>query len=91
MANGMFGANLADLDGLKGLFETKAAEVDQLTRTLNSRVQPGATAWSGPGADKFRTAWSSDFQPAMVKLEGALKEASMAVGKYRQNIEAATR
>jgi len=91
MATGMFGANLADLDGLKGLFESKASEVDQLTKTLNNRVQPGATAWSGPGADKFRTAWTSDFQPAMVKLDAALKEAAVAVGKYRQNIEAATR
>ena len=91
MVNGMFGANLADLDGLKGLFETKASEVNQLTSTLNNRVQPGATAWQGPGADKFRAAWSSDFQPAMVKLEGALNEAAVAVGKYRQNIEAATR
>jgi WXG100 family type VII secretion target len=87
----MFGANLADLDGLKGLFETRASEVNQLTVTLNNRVQPGATAWQGPGADKFRTAWSSDFQPAMVKLESALNEAAQAVGKYRQNIEAATR
>ena len=91
MASGMFGANLADLDGLKGLFENKAAEVNQLTSTLNNRVQPGATAWQGPGADKFRSAWSSDFQPAMVKLESALNEAAVAVGKYRQNIEAATR
>lgn len=91
MTNGMYGANLADLDGLQGLFETKAAEVDQLTSTLNSRVDRGATAWAGPGADRFRTAWSTDFRPAMVKLEGALREAAVAVGKYRHNIEAATR
>jgi WXG100 family type VII secretion target len=87
----MFGANLADLEGLKGLFETKAGEVDQLTSTLDNRVQPGATAWTGPGADKFRSAWNGDFKPAMVKLEAALKEAATAVGKYHQNIEAATR
>ncbi len=91
MTSGMFGANLADLDALKGLFENKASEVNQLTNTLNGRVQPGATAWQGPGADKFRSAWSTDFQPAMVKLESALTEAAVAVGKYRQNIEAATR
>lgn len=91
MANGMFGANLADLDGLKSLFENKSGEVESLTKALDARVKPGATAWSGPGADKFRTAWESDFAPAMDKLKIALNEAAVAVGKYRQNIEAATR
>lgn len=91
MSNGMFGANLADLDGLKTLFENKSGEVESLTKVLDGRVKPGATAWSGPGADKFRTAWESDFAPAMDKLKLALNEAAIAVGKYRQNIEAATR
>lgn len=91
MANGVFGANLADLDGLKTLFLNKAGEVDALTKALDGRIKPGATAWSGPGADKFRAAWDTDFNPAMVKLHAALNEAAKAVGKYRTNIEAATR
>lgn len=91
MANGMYGANLADLDGLKTLFENKSGEVESLTRALDARVKPGATAWSGPGADKFRSAWESDFAPAMDKLKIALNEAATAVGKYRLNIENATR
>lgn len=91
MSNGVFGANLADLDGLKTLFVNKSQEVDALTRALDGRIKPGATAWSGPGADKFRTAWESDFSPAMDKLKVALNEAATAVGKYRSNIEAATR
>jgi WXG100 family type VII secretion target len=90
MAN-MFGADLADLDQLRSTFDSKATEVNGLTATLSAKVDPGATAWSGPGADHFRTAWDSDFKPAMVKLETALREASAAVGRYRDNIEAATR
>jgi len=90
MAN-MFGADLADLETLRGTFDRKADEVNGLTASLNAQVAPGATAWSGPGADNFRTAWESDFQPALVKLETALREASVAVGTYRDNIEAATR
>ena len=87
----MFGANLADLDTLRSTFESKAGEVNELTATLSARVDPGATAWAGPGADNFRAAWNGDFKPAMVKLQSALQEAAVAVGKYRDNIEAATR
>jgi WXG100 family type VII secretion target len=87
----MFGADLADLDTLRSTFEGKATEVNALTSALTAKVDPGATAWAGPGADNFRAAWQGDFKPAMVKLESALREAAVAVGKYRDNIEAATR
>jgi WXG100 family type VII secretion target len=87
----MFGADLGQLDTLRSTFESKATEVNGLTATLTAKVDPGATAWAGPGADNFRSAWEGDFKPAMVKLESALREAAVAVGKYRDNIEAATR
>ncbi len=90
MAN-MFGADLADLEKLRGEFDRRAEEVNGLTSTLSAQVEPGATAWSGPGADNFRSAWNGDFKPALSKLETALREASVAVGTYRDNIEAATR
>ena len=86
----MYGANLSDLEGLRATFEAKADQVDSLTTTLSNKVDPHATAWAGPGADNFRSAWDGDFKPALVKLEGALREAAVAVGKYRDNIEAAT-
>jgi WXG100 family type VII secretion target len=90
MAN-MFGADLGDLETLRSTFDRKADEVNALTGGLNAQVAPGATAWSGPGAESFRAAWDGDFRPALVKLESALREASGAVGTYRDNIEAATR
>ncbi|HEX9854955.1 MAG TPA: WXG100 family type VII secretion target [Acidimicrobiia bacterium] len=87
----MFGANLGDLVALKSLFDGKATEVGSLSSTLSGKLAPGATAWTGPGAEKFRAAWSNDFKPALGKLEEALREASVAVGKYHDNIEIATR
>ena len=90
MAN-IFGADLSDLAALQGTFETKAGEVQALTGELSAKVDPAATAWQGPGADNFRAAWNGDFKPALTKLETALEEAAVAVGKYRENIEAATR
>ena len=90
MAN-MFGADLGDLETLRTTFDRKADEVNALTGSLNTQVAPGATAWSGPGAENFRAARDGDFRPALVKLESALREASVAVATYRDNIEAATR
>lgn len=87
----MFGANLADLDQLRTTFDGKAGEVRSLEATLTARVAPGATAWQGPGADKFRAAWEQEFAPVLRNLNEALIQAGAAVGKYRDNIEMATR
>jgi WXG100 family type VII secretion target len=88
---GMFGANLADLDQLRSMFDTKSGEVQSLEATLTNKVAPGATAWEGPGADKFRAAWEQEFAPALRNLREALVQAGIAVAKYRDNIEMATR
>jgi WXG100 family type VII secretion target len=88
---GMFGANLADLESLRTMFEGKAGEVQTLDATLTAKVAPGATAWEGPGADKFRSAWEAEFAPALRNLREALLQAGVAVAKYRDNIEMATR
>lgn len=88
---GMFGANLADLEQLRALFDSKAGEVQGLERSLSAKVAPGATAWEGPGADKFRAAWEQEFAPALRNLREALSQAGVAVAKYRDNIEMATR
>lgn len=88
---GMFGANLADLDQLRSMFDTKAGEVQSLESTLTSKVAPGATAWEGPGADRFRIAWEQEFAPALRNLREALTQAGVAVAQYRDNIEMATR
>ena len=88
---GMFGANLADLDQLRSTLDGKAGEVQSLESILSAKVAPGATAWEGPGADKFRAAWEQEFAPALRNLREALVQAGVAVAKYRDNIDMATR
>ena len=88
---GMFGANLADLVDLRRMFDEKAGQVATLETSLSARMTPGATAWEGPGADKFRTAWTQEFAPALRNLHDALGQAGIAVSKYHDNIEMATR
>ncbi len=89
--SGMFGANLADLEQLRAVFDAKAGEVQSLESTLTGKLAPGATAWEGPGADRFRAAWEQEFAPALRNLREALVQAGAAVAKYRDNIEMATR
>ena len=62
----------------------------RLKATITQRVGREATAWTGPGADKFRSAWETKFSPALDKLRTALEEAEFAVRQYRNNIERAT-
>ena len=88
---GMFGANLGDLEQLRSMFDSKAGEVQGLEKMLTNKVAPGATAWEGPGADKFRAAWEQEFAPVLRNLQEALVQAGIAVAKYRDNIEMATR
>ena len=87
----MFGANLEDLQLLEKLFLEKVQQVDGLRTEDSGRVARGAVAWEGPGADRFRAAWDSEFAPALVNLSAAMKEAAVAVNKYHVNIEMATR
>lgn len=87
----MFGANLEDLQSLRSLFEGKAGEVESLQSVVTSKVARGATAWEGPGAEKFRAAWEGEFMPALNNLREALTQAGIAVAKYHDNIEIATR
>lgn len=87
----MFGANLNDLIALKKLFDDDALQVASLEQTLSAKLTPGATAWEGPGADKFRAAWTQEFAPALRNLHDALGQAGVAVMKYHDNIEMATR
>jgi WXG100 family type VII secretion target len=87
----MFGANLADLEQLRVTLDGKAGEVQSLESTLSAKVAPGATVWEGPGADRFRAAWEQEFAPALRNLREALSQAGVAVAKYRDNIEMATR
>jgi uncharacterized protein YukE len=84
----MYGANLEQLDQLQRRF----AEENEAVRQLQTRISGtlGSTAWTGPAADRFRTAWSGDFVPALNRLAEALAENATVVANRREAIAAAT-
>lgn len=87
---GMFGADLGQLQALAQAFNREWNEVVRLKTTITRQIAPDQTTWTGPGADTFRSAWESEFAPALEKLRAALEEAEQAVRRYRENIERAT-
>ncbi len=84
----MFGANLEQLDQLQRRF----TEENEAVRQLQSRITGtlGSTAWTGPAAERFRTAWSGEFVPALNRLAEALAENANVVANRREAIAVAT-
>lgn len=76
------GADMGQLQSLKGTFDRESGTVAQLTGTITSQV--GATQWQGPAADRFRQAWEGEFAPTLRRLEQALQEASAEVQRRHE-------
>ena len=76
------GAEMGQMQELQTTFNQQAQAVQQLTSAINGKVQ--GTLWEGPAADRFRTAWDSQFQPTLRELQAALQEAAQEVGRRHQ-------
>jgi uncharacterized protein YukE len=84
----MFGANLEQLDQLQRRFVEENEAVRQLQTRISGTL--GSTAWTGPAAERFRSAWSGEFVPTLNRLAEALAENASVVAKRREAIAVAT-
>jgi WXG100 family type VII secretion target len=76
------GAEMGQLQQLGQTFSREGQNVAQLTAAINSQVN--STWWKGPAADRFRSAWESEFAPTMRRLEAALAQASQEIGRRHE-------
>ena len=76
------GAEMGQLESLKGSFDRESQTVAQLTSTINGQLSN--TWWKGPAADRFRSSWESQFAPTLRQLQTALQEASTEIGRRHQ-------
>ena len=81
------GADLEELARLRASLLDQAQVIEQLAGTV--RQQLADTRWHGPAAERFRGAWSSDFEPTLRRLQGALQEAGVEVGRRRDALQQA--
>jgi uncharacterized protein YukE len=81
------GGDLEQLAQLRTSLLQQAQVIDQLTGTV--RQQLANTTWHGPAAERFRGAWASDFEPSLRRLQSALQEAGVEVGRRRDALQQA--
>jgi uncharacterized protein YukE len=75
------GADLEQLAQLRGALLQQAEVIDGVSRAVSGQL--ANTTWHGPAAERFRGAWSSDFEPSLRRLQAALQEAGMEVARRR--------
>jgi WXG100 family type VII secretion target len=73
------GAEMGQLQSLGQSFTRESQTVAQLVATIGGQVE--GTWWKGPAADRFRSAWESEFAPTMRRLEAALQQASQEISR----------
>ncbi len=81
----VIGGQIDQLSGLQSSFGRHSASVEQLVSAL--RAELDGTYWKGGAADRFRSAWHSEYEPALRRLSAALVEAGDEVGRRARALE----
>jgi hypothetical protein len=84
VAMSTIGGDESQLLALKTSFDRQAELLREMTATLRAQVYN--TNWMGPSADRFRAAWSEEYERVLNRLAQALTEAGMEVGRYRDRL-----
>lgn len=81
------GGEIEQMGVLVSAFNSKAAEVQELTAAIDSQVS--GTWWVGPAAERFRGEWTGQFKPNLAKLQEALSEAAAEVNRRMNALQSA--
>ncbi len=81
----VIGGEIGQLYGLKSGFDRQSGVVDTLLRELRNQLND--TYWSGGAADRFRSAWHGEYEPALTHLSTALQDAANEVGRRAHALE----
>jgi WXG100 family type VII secretion target len=81
----MIQAELGELETLSRRLGTCSGEVDELKRALTGLI--GTTTWTGGAAERFRTAWETQFRPALDSLATELTAAAQEVDRRKVAID----
>jgi hypothetical protein len=80
----IIGGDYEQLTILKSTFDRQSALLQEVTSTLRSRL--AETYWRGPQADRFRSSWTSEYEPVLHRLQEALAEAGQEVAAARDRL-----
>ena len=83
----VIGGALDEMSRLKSNFDRQAGAVEELLSTLRSDLD--SVYWKGGAAERFRSAWESEYEPSLRNLAAALYDAANEVANRQQALEAA--
>jgi WXG100 family type VII secretion target len=89
MSHSLLGGDPAEMQAMAAQFTQQADQVRTTMTSLDREAAKVGTAWTGPGAIRFRDAWES-YRAAFQRMSEELTEASRVINTYRGNIETAT-
>ena len=83
----VIGGQIDQLDQLGVSFTRRSGEVDDLLGALRGELS--SAYWKGGAADRFRSAWDSEYEPALRNLSAALVDASDEIKARARALEQA--
>ena len=83
----IIGGQIPQLDQLGVSFDRRSGEVEELLSSLRGELS--SADWKGGAADRFRSAWESEYEPALRNLSTALVDASDEVKSRARALEQA--
>jgi WXG100 family type VII secretion target len=81
----VIGGEIGQLQSLNGNFARQSAAVDNLLRELRNDL--ANTYWHGGAAERFRSSWSTEYEPALTRLSAALQDAADEVRRRAEALE----
>jgi WXG100 family type VII secretion target len=83
----MIKADLPQLESLSRRLGVCSGDVADLKANLSALIN--GTDWEGGAATRFRTAWESQFRPALDEMSTALTDASSEVNTRKMALDRA--
>ncbi|GAA1553952.1 hypothetical protein GCM10009827_088400 [Dactylosporangium maewongense] len=83
----VIGGEIGQLHTLNGNFARQSSTVDSLLRDLRTAL--ANTYWQGGASERFRSSWSSEYEPALTRLSVALQDAADEVRRRADALEQA--
>ncbi|MEV0581779.1 WXG100 family type VII secretion target [Nonomuraea sp. NPDC050310] len=90
MSQSLLGGNPGEMQAMSTQFTQQSEAVRATMSALDREAAKVGSAWTGPGADRFASAWQN-YRAAFQRMSEELSEAARVINTYRGNIESATR
>jgi uncharacterized protein YukE len=80
----IIGADVDQLRELKTTIDGQAQRIEELISTISGRL--ANVYWEGPAAERFRSTWGGDFEPALRNMRGSLEECGVEIAQRIERI-----